>query len=79
MMQSISTLTIKEILERYPQAMNFFIRRGMLCVGCPTEGFHSLEDVARNYRYPLAKLVAEMQKAIASADRTSPLKERGIR
>ena len=42
-----SKMTIQELLERYPLATAVFIKRRMLCVGCPTQAYHALEDVAR--------------------------------
>ncbi|MGD9975811.1 MAG: DUF1858 domain-containing protein [Desulfatirhabdiaceae bacterium] len=40
-------LTVRELLERHPSMIRFFIRHHMKCVGCPTEAFHTLEDVVR--------------------------------
>jgi len=37
---------------------------GFLCVGCPTEAFHTLEDVAREYQLDLNKLLQKIRKAI---------------
>ncbi len=42
-----SKITIQELLGRYPLATAVFIKRRMLCVGCPTQAYHALEDVAR--------------------------------
>ena len=40
-------MTVRDLIAHYPDATQFFLRRRMRCVGCPTEGFHTLEEVAR--------------------------------
>lgn len=42
-------MTVKELLDRYPQLLQSFMDLGLLCVGCPAEAFHTLADVAREY------------------------------
>jgi len=39
--------TIHELLKRHPGATTVFIQRRMLCVGCPAQAYHTLEDVVR--------------------------------
>jgi len=39
--------TIHELLEHHPGATTVFIQRRMLCVGCPAQAYHTLEDVVR--------------------------------
>ena len=39
--------TVRDLIAHYPDAIRFFLRRRMRCVGCPTENFHTLEEVAR--------------------------------
>ncbi|GEM_PF-961249 len=45
-----SDITVKELLDRYPQLLQLFIDLGLLCPGCPAEAFHTLPDVAREYQ-----------------------------
>ncbi len=40
-----SKMTVGELTKAHPSTMDVFIKRKMLCVGCPTEGFHTLEDL----------------------------------
>lgn len=49
-------ITIKELFEHHPRAIKVFIKRNMLCVGCPTEDYHTVEDVARIYGLTLSSL-----------------------
>jgi hypothetical protein len=37
---------------------------GLLCGGCPTEAFHTLEDVAREYGLDQDQLLQRFQHAI---------------
>jgi hybrid cluster-associated redox disulfide protein len=59
-----STLTVKEVLDRHPRALKVFMDIGLLCVGCPTEAFHTLADVAREYNLDLNQLLQRIYKAI---------------
>lgn len=59
-----SNITVKELLDHYPQALRVFVDIGLLCVGCPTEAFHTLADVAREYRLDLDQLRRRLYKAI---------------
>ncbi len=38
---------------------------GLLCVGCPTDAFHTLADVAKEYNLNLDQLVQRIHKAVA--------------
>jgi len=48
----------------YPRAVSVFIERRMLCVGCPTEAYHTLEDAARIYGCTVNALQEDIQEAI---------------
>jgi hybrid cluster-associated redox disulfide protein len=68
-----SVLTVKEVLDRYPQALQVFMDIGLLCVGCPTEAFHNLADVAREYNLDLNQLLQRINKAIRDDEVSSGL------
>ncbi len=59
-----SAITVKEVLDRHPGALKVFMDKGLLCVGCPTEAFHTLADVAREYHLDLNQLLRHLNKAI---------------
>ena len=63
-----SAITVKEVLDRHPQALKVFMDIGLLCVGCPTEAFHTLADVAREYHLDLKQLLQRIDKAIGDDD-----------
>lgn len=64
-------MTIKELLERHPTAINVFIERKMLCVGCPVQEYHTLEEAARIYGVTLSVLMGSLRHAIQTAKRRS--------
>jgi len=57
-------MTVSELITAHPSAMDVFIKRKMLCVGCPTESFHTLEDVAHINGIALEALMKELRWAI---------------
>ncbi|MCP3955880.1 MAG: DUF1858 domain-containing protein [Desulfobacterales bacterium] len=59
-----SDITVKELLDRYPQLLKLFMDLGLLCPGCPTEAFHTLKDVAREYHLDLNQLRLRLERAI---------------
>jgi hybrid cluster-associated redox disulfide protein len=59
-----SKMTVSELMRVHPSTIDVFIKRKMLCIGCPTETFHTLEDVARINGIPLNQLLKEFRGAI---------------
>jgi len=65
----ISTnITVKQLIERYPQLLKTFMDMGLMCVGCPTEAFHTMADVAREYHISLDQLLERISKTIGDSD-----------
>ena len=58
-------MTIREVLDQFPEGAKVFIRRRMACLGCPVEGFDTLEDAARIYRINVQELLKDLQQAAA--------------
>jgi hypothetical protein len=48
----------------YQSAMDIFIKKRMLCVGCPAQDCHTLEDVAEIYGYARESFLRTLSKAI---------------
>lgn len=61
-----SKMTISELMRVHPSAMDVFIKRKMLCVGCPAESFYTLEDVACIYVIALETFLKELHVAISA-------------
>jgi hybrid cluster-associated redox disulfide protein len=57
-------ITVKELMDRHLQLLKPFMDLGLLCVGCPTEAFHTLADVAREYGLNQDQLLHRLQNAI---------------
>jgi len=66
--QDFRKMTINDLLKSYPQATRVFIRRRMLCVGCPAAEFHTLKDAAKLYGYALNVLYQEIGVAVAGVE-----------
>ena len=64
-----SKTTIQELLEHYPRATAAFIKRRMLCVGCPAQAFHAIEDVARIHGGTIDDLCAAIREAVQMEDK----------
>lgn len=62
-MQPDSKMTVNELMMVYPSAITVFVKRRMLCIGCPTETFHTLEDVARINGIALKSFMKEIREA----------------
>lgn len=61
-----SSMTIRDILDQYPQTMQVFIAICPMCVGCPAEAFHTLADISEEYRLNLNRMLQLLNAAINS-------------
>ena len=57
-------IPVGELLRRYPSTLEVFIRRKMLCIGCPAESFHTIEDAARINGILLTRLIDDLQNTV---------------
>jgi hybrid cluster-associated redox disulfide protein len=64
-----SKMTIQELLAHHPCATAVFIKRRMLCVGCPAQAFHALEDVARIHGSTIDDLCAAIREVIQTEEK----------
>jgi hybrid cluster-associated redox disulfide protein len=69
MIQISSKMTIQELLARHPNALTVFIRRRMLCVGCPASAFHAMEDVARIHGITVNTLCTAIREAVETHEK----------
>jgi len=60
--------TVSELMKHHPSVIAVFIQRKLGCVGCPTEAFHTLEDVAHVNGLDLDRLLADLEQAIRSKE-----------
>ena len=66
-------ITVKKLLDRYPQLLQLFMDLGLLCIGCPVEAFHTLADVAREYHLDLNQLLQRIDTVIGGNDSSQEL------
>ncbi|MBI5589509.1 MAG: DUF1858 domain-containing protein [Deltaproteobacteria bacterium] len=64
-----SKISIQELLEHHPRATAAFIKRRMLCVGCPAQAFHTLEEVARIHGNTVDDLCAAIRETIQTKEK----------
>lgn len=67
-MHHLTSLTIQDIVSRYPATREVFERHHTACVGCVMDTFCTLSDAARAYDIPLAQLVNEISAAALAAE-----------
>jgi hybrid cluster-associated redox disulfide protein len=58
-----SKTTIQELLKLHSPATTVFIKHRLLCVGCPAQAFHTLEEAARNHGMTIDDLCAAFRDA----------------
>jgi hybrid cluster-associated redox disulfide protein len=61
-------ITVKQLLDRYPRLLRAFMDLGLFCGGCPTEAFHTLDDVAKAYGYDVKKLIQHFQDIVDATE-----------
>lgn len=59
-----SVMTVKELLETHPKLLHIFLDMGLLCVGCPAEAFHTLAEVAKEYKLDADQLLRRINKSV---------------
>jgi len=59
-----SVITVKELLETHPKLLHIFMDMGLLCVGCPAEAFHTLAEVAQEYKLDVKPLLRRLNESI---------------
>ena len=60
----LEDLSVKEIMDRWPQTASAFIARRMHCVGCPIGPFHTLADAAAEHHLDDRDLLDAIQRDI---------------
>jgi len=68
------TVTVNEVLARWPAAARVFLRRSMACVGCAMAPFDTIGEAAAVYGVASAVLLEELREA-SRVDDGSPRAE----
>lgn len=67
----IATLSLAEIMSRWPPTIRIFLDRRMHCVGCPIAPFHTVIDAAEEHGLSYDVLLGELE-ARAGRDEGRP-------
>ena len=57
-------MKIEEILQKYPESVEIFLKYGFYCLGCAAASFENLEDGAKAHGIDADKLVEELNEGI---------------
>jgi hybrid cluster-associated redox disulfide protein len=57
-------MKIDEVLKKYPETVEIFVKNGFHCIGCAVASLESIEDGARVHGIDTDKLVGELNAAI---------------
>ena len=58
------TMTLGEILRKYPETYEVFQKYGLRCIGCIMISFETLEQAAKAHGIDLKKLLKELNEVI---------------
>jgi len=60
----VKTMTIGEVISKYPQLADTFLKNGMHCVGCFMAQRETLEEATDAHGIKLDKLLKELNKSV---------------
>lgn len=58
------SLTVDDVMARWPDTVPVFHRRRMACPGCVMAPFMTVAEAARSYGQPVDELAADLAQAI---------------
>lgn len=58
-------MSIIDVVEKYPKAMEVFMSYGMGCLGCVAARFENIEQGAMAHGIDVDELIADLNKAVA--------------
>jgi hybrid cluster-associated redox disulfide protein len=57
-------MTFREIIENYPNSVDFFFSKGFHCIGCPAAPMENIKEGALAHGEDPKKLIAELNEFI---------------
>ena len=66
--QLTATLTVAEVMDRWPQTIPIFLRHRMACIGCPIGPFETLAKAAEIYGIEPDCFTKELQQTIRKGE-----------
>jgi len=65
MEQTISKeMSIAEVVQKYPQTIEVFLRHGLMCFGCAIARFENIEQGAMAHGIDVPSLVKDLNAAV---------------
>ncbi len=65
-----SKMMIGEIISRYPETMEVFLKYGFHCLGCMGASFENLKQAAKVHGVKLAVLMRDLKNAVRKTKKT---------
>jgi hybrid cluster-associated redox disulfide protein len=59
-----ATLSVAEVLARWPQTIPVFVHHRMACIGCAMASFESLAEVAEIYDLDLREFLGDLDQCV---------------
>ena len=59
-------MSVDEIMRRWPSTIAVMIRHGMLCVGCPIGGLHTVTDASSEHDVEVDRFVRELEAVMGA-------------
>jgi len=57
-------MPIGEVVSKYPETADVFIKHGLHCIGCPIASLESIEQGAKAHGIDVKKLIDDLNKAV---------------
>lgn len=58
-------MPIGEVVMRYPQTIEVFLRHGLMCIGCAVARFENIEQGARAHGINVDLLMKDLNETVA--------------
>lgn len=58
-------MAIGEVVMRYPQTIEVFLRHGLMCIGCAVARFENIEQGARAHGINVDLLMKDLNETVA--------------
>ena len=59
-------MKIDEVIKKYPETVEVFVKNGFHCIGCIAASFETIEEGAKAHGITAEELVEELNEAIKS-------------
>jgi len=59
-----SDMSINDVVEKYPETIDIFMKYGLSCIGCPFAMMESIEQGAKSHGINIKELLKDLNKVI---------------